>query len=54
MGNTKLIKVIGFAATVIGFGASLITDWVSDKKLETEIAKKVTEEVAKALAKEAL
>jgi hypothetical protein len=49
MGNKKLIKVIGFAATVIGFGISLIANWVSDKKLELEIEEKV----AKALAEQA-
>ena len=53
MNNKKLIKGIGFAATIIGFGLSLITDWVSDKKLEIEIDEKVAKEVAKALKKEA-
>ena len=49
MENKKLIKGIGFAVTVIGFGLSLITNWVSDKKLETEIEEKV----AKAMADQA-
>lgn len=49
MDNKKLVKGIGFAVTIIGFGISLITNWVSDKKLEIEIEEKV----AKALAEQA-
>jgi len=32
-----LIKILGIAATVIGMGATLITDWVNDKKIEEKI-----------------
>lgn len=39
------MKVVGIAATVIGLGASLLSDWVSDKKTDAEIAKKVDEAV---------
>lgn len=53
MNNKKLVKGIGFAATLIGFGLSLITDWVSDKKLEIEIDDKVAKEVAKKFAEQA-
>ena len=49
MSNKKLVKGIGFATTIIGVGISLITNWVSDKKLEIEIEEKV----AKALAEKA-
>jgi hypothetical protein len=35
--NGKLIKILGIAATVIGMGATLITDWVNDKKIEEKI-----------------
>lgn len=51
MSNKKMIKGIGFAVTIIGFGISLITSWVADKKLEIEIDEKVAKEVAKALGK---
>jgi hypothetical protein len=43
-----LIKALGIAATVIGIGASLLSDYVGDKKLDG----KVEEQVAKALAKQ--
>ena len=43
MMNDKLIKIIGMAATVIGMGATLVTEWVNDKKIDEKITKKVTE-----------
>ena len=47
MNNKNLVKGIGFAVTIIGFGISLITNWVSDKKLEIEIEEKVAEAIRK-------
>lgn len=44
--NGKVIKVIGFVATVVGLGASLVTDWVNDKKLDTKIDTKISEALA--------
>lgn len=35
------MKVIGLAATVLGFGLTMVNDWVSDKKTEKEINEKV-------------
>lgn len=45
--NGKLIKVLGIAATVIGMGATLVTDWVNDKKMDEKIQEKVYEAFAK-------
>lgn len=45
--NEKLIKVLGIAATVIGLGATLITDWVNEKKMDEKIEEKVNEALAK-------
>lgn len=42
----KLIKVLGFAATFIGVGASLLSEWVNEKKIEDEIEKKVEQAIA--------
>ena len=42
MTNGKIIKTIGIAVTVIGFGFNILTDWVNEKKmrhLPNEIAK---------------
>lgn len=50
--NSKLIKILGIAATVIGMGATLITDWVSDKKMDEKIEEKVNEAFAKREEKE--
>lgn len=44
--NGKAIKIIGFVATVVGLGASLVTDWVNDKKLDDKISTKVSEAIA--------
>ncbi len=44
--NGKVIKVIGFVATVLGLGASLVNDWVNDKKLDDKINTKVSEALA--------
>lgn len=45
--NGKLIKVLGIAATVIGMSATLVTDWVNDKKMDEKIQEKVNEAFAK-------
>lgn len=44
--NGKLIKILGIAATVIGMGATLITDWVNDKKMDEKIEEKINEALA--------
>ena len=43
----KLIKVLGIAATVVGMGATLLTDWVNEKKMDEKIEEKVNEALAK-------
>ena len=45
--KTNIIKILGVAATVIGMGATLLTDWVNDKKMDEKIAEKVLEAIAK-------
>lgn len=43
--NNKVnwIKILGMAATIIGMGATLLTDWVNDQKMDEKIAEKVFE-----------
>lgn len=48
LNNEKAIKVIGFAATAIGFAATLVSNWVGEKNMKSEIA----EQVAKAIAEQ--
>lgn len=43
----KLIKVLGIAATVVGMGATLLTDWVNEKKMDEKIEEKVNKALAK-------
>lgn len=47
MTKNTLIKVLGLAATVIGAGMSLVTDWVNELKMEEKIEEKVNEALAK-------
>lgn len=42
-----LVKVIGIAGTVLGLGATLMSNYASDKKTEKEIEEKVAEALAK-------
>lgn len=45
--NSKMIKVIGMAATIIGIGVNLLTDWVDEQKMDEKIEAKVNEALAK-------
>ena len=45
--NSKMIKAIGMAATIIGIGVNLLTDWVDEQKMEEKIEAKVNEALAK-------
>ena len=47
--NGKVIKTIGIITSAAGFGLSLISGWVDDKKMEIEVAKQVSKAVAEAL-----
>ena len=37
MNNTKIIKILGFIATAVGIGASLLSDYVQDKQMDAKI-----------------
>ncbi len=41
--NGKIVKIIGFAATILGLGASVVTDWVNERKMEQMVDEKVKE-----------
>lgn len=45
--NDKLIKIFGIAATVMGISATLISDWVNNKKMDYKIEQKVIEALKK-------
>ena len=44
--NSKLLKGLGFFATIVGFGLTLLNDYVDDKKLDEKIDKKFDEKMA--------
>lgn len=37
MKKETVLKIIGLAASIMGLGASLLSDWVSDQKLDAKI-----------------
>lgn len=37
MSNGKLVKILGLVATVGGVAATLLTDWVNEKKMDERI-----------------
>ena len=49
--KSKLIKAIGVAATIIGVGVNLITDWVNEQKMDEKIDEKVNAALAKKMMK---
>lgn len=46
MNNAKLIKILGLVATAVGIGATLLTDWVNEKKMEEKIDECINEKLA--------
>lgn len=38
-----MLKILGLVATVFGVGATLLSDWVNEKKMEDMIDKKINE-----------
>ncbi len=45
--NDKLIKILGIATTAMGLSATLLTDWLNDKKMDKKIEQKVIEAFTK-------
>jgi hypothetical protein len=48
--NKKMVKILGIVATVVGMGATLLADWVNEKKMDEKIDEKVNEKINEALA----
>lgn len=46
MNNSKLIKILGFVATVGGVAATLLTDWVNEKKMDEKIDEAINAKLA--------
>ena len=44
--NKNLIKGLGILATVVGFAATFVSDWVAEQKLDEKKKKKVNEALA--------
>ena len=44
---TNMVKILGFVATAIGFGAELLHYWLYEKEMDAKIEEKVNEALAK-------
>lgn len=44
--KVKSIKVFSLFAALVGFGATIITDWVNDRKMDQIIEEKVNKALA--------
>jgi hypothetical protein len=44
--NAKMVKILGIVATTVGMGATLLTDWVNEKKMEEEIDERISKKLA--------
>lgn len=49
MDNTKVIKIVGIAATVIGTAATVVSNWVEEQKNNQKIVEEVAKQVEAAL-----
>lgn len=41
--KTKMAQLVGVTGTILGVGATLLSNWSNDQKLEKLVDKKVTE-----------
>ena len=46
MSNAKMVKILCLVATSVGMGATLLTDWVNEKKMEEKIDECINEKLA--------
>ena len=46
MNNSKLIKILGIVATIGGVAATLLTDWVNEKKMDENIDEAIDAKLA--------
>lgn len=46
MNNSKLIKILGIIATVGGAAATLLADWVNEKKMDEKIDEAIDAKLA--------
>lgn len=44
--NAKMVKILGIVATAADIGATLLTDWLNEKKLEEKIDERINEKLA--------
>lgn len=44
--NANMVKILGLVAATVGMGATLLTDWVNEKKMEEKIDECINEKLA--------
>lgn len=48
--KTKMVQITGIAGTILGVGATLLSSWSNDQKMEKLVEDKVTEILEKKLS----
>ena len=46
MYNAKLVKTLGLIASAVGVGATLLAEWVNERKMEEKIDECINEKLA--------
>jgi low affinity Fe/Cu permease len=46
MKSTNLVKILGLVATVVGAGATLLTNWVEERRMEEKIDERIDKRLA--------
>ena len=44
--NAKMVNILSLVAATVGMGATLLTDWVNEKKMEEKIDERINEKLA--------
>lgn len=46
MNGTNLVKILGLVATIAGTGATLLTNWVEERRMEEKIDERIDKKLA--------
>lgn len=46
MKSTNLVKILGLVASVVGAGATLLTNWVEERRMEEKIDERIDKKLA--------
>lgn len=50
--KSKMIKLVGFAVTIIGVGVNLVSDWLDEQKMDEKIEEKTMKHLSRKTKKQ--